>query len=814
MHRSLAIDHSLNAAHAASRVDRVAHLRWFLVAMLAAAVVFAGAGPAWGQQYSAATAYEPKIAKGQILVGKKKGSSRADFDAAVNSQGARSMANFANIDVDLVKVPPGKERDLVTRLKGNKHVEFAEVDQLMESAGSVNDPSYANEWHLPKIGAPQAWDYTLGGGVIIAILDTGVDGTHPDLAPQMVPGWNFYDNNSNTADIQGHGTAVAGAAAAAANNAIGVAGVAGGAKIMPLRIADPTAYALWSTTAQAINYAADHGARVVNLSYVGASASSTILTAASYLRSKGGVMFVAAGNTGAVDNTAPTNVLQVVSATQETDQIAAFSTYGPFINISAPGNNILTTSRGGIYQYWWGTSLATPVVAGTAALIIAKRPDFTPAQIDATLKSTAVDLGSTGTDNYFGAGRVNAGAALALAAGGSAPPPPPTDTTPPTVTITSPTWGTLTGTVTVSVTAADNVGVTRVDLKANGTTIGSDTALPYSFSWNTTTMANGGVNLTATAYDAAGNSTTSGAVFVTVSNVAAGDTTAPTIAITSPTAGATVTGQATVTASASDNVGVTRVDFKINNTLVATMNATPYQYVWSTTLYPDGPATLSAVAYDAAGNSKTSANVGVTLSNPPPSNPGGDVGPPQVSIAAPQSGSVDGVVAVAVNATDNVGVTRVDLKVNGATVASTSTKPYQLAWNTASYPDGAATLTAVAFDAAGNNTTSAPVTLTVAHASSGGGDTTPPGVTIKNPVNGALVTTIVSISATATDNSGTAGLSMTIAIDGVQKAAATGGTISYNWNAKKAAPGTHTIVVTAKDAAGNSAMKQVQVTRK
>jgi subtilisin family serine protease len=810
MQRSFVVNRSLSIVQPAPRADRFAYLRWFLVAALATAVVFAGAGPAWGQA-SAAAAYEPKIAKGQILVGKKKGSARADFDAAVNSQGAHSIATISNIDVDIVSVPAGKERDVVTRLKGNKHVEFAELDQLMPAAATVNDPSYASEWHLAKIGAPQAWDYTTGGGVIIAILDTGVDGTHPDLAPQMVAGWNFYDNNSNTADIQGHGTAVAGTAAAAANNAIGVAGVAGGAKIMPLRISDPSAWAAWSTTAQAINYAADHGARVVNLSYVGTSVSSTILTAASYLRSKGGVMFVAAGNNGVLDNTAPTTVLQVVSATQESDQLASWSTYGPFVSISAPGNNILTTSRGGIYQYWWGTSLATPVVAGTAALIIAKRPDFTPAQIDATLKSTATDLGSSGTDNYFGAGRVNAAAALALAAGGSAPLP--TDTTAPTVAITSPTSGTMTGTVTVSTTAGDNVGVTKVELRANGTLVATDTAAPYTFSWNTTTSANGGVNLTAVAYDAAGNKTTSGAVYVTVSNTTGGDTTPPAIVITAPTAGSTVTGQVTVSANASDNVGVTRVDFKINATVVATTNTAPYRYTWTTTQFPNGGAMLTAVAYDAAGNSSTSVAVGVTVSNAPSSS-GGDVSPPQVVITSPLSGNVTGVVPVAVSATDNVGVTRVDLKVNGSIIGSLTSAPYQFSWNTAGYPDGVATLVAVAYDAAGNVGTSSTVAVNVAHPSSGGADSTPPVITLRNPVSGALVSGPVQISATATDNSGAAGITMTVYVDGVMKATATGGSINYNWNAKKAAPGLHTLMVAARDAAGNGSTAQVQVTRK
>ncbi len=712
MQRSTAFINLSNSRVVRYMADHVASLRWFLVTALAAAIVVGGTHPAYGES-AAAAAFEPKIAKGHILVGKKKTSAQTDFDAAVTTQGGHSVGSIANLGIQIVSVAPGKEKDTAARLKGNKHVEFAEVDQQISAAATVNDPNVGSEWHIAKINAPQAWDYTLGSGVTIAILDTGVDGSHPDLAGQMVAGWNFYDNNANTADVNGHGTAVAGAAAAASNNGIGVASVAGAAHIMPVRIADPNGYAYWSTVAQGINYAADHGARVVNLSYEGASGSSAIQSAASYLRSKGGVLFVAAGNTGAVDNTAPTNLMMVVSATNETDALASFSTFGSFVAISAPGNNIMTTAMGGAYQYWWGTSLATPVVAGTAALILAKRPDFTPAQVDATLKSTAVDLGPHGAENYFGAGRVNAGAAVAAAASST-----PGDTTPPTVAIASPTGGTVSGTVTVSVNASDNIGVSRVELRVNGATVASDTTAPYTFAWNSATVANGAVMLTAVAYDAAGNSATSAAVSVNVSNGPPPDTTPPTVALTSPKAGATITGQITVAATASDNVGVTRVDFRANGATIATTNTAPYQFNWTSTLVPNGVTSVTAVAFDAAGNSRTSAAVSVTINNPPS---GGPVG---------------------------------------------------------------------------------------------GTDTTPPVLTITNPVNGSLVTGTVSIKTSASDNSGAAGIKQTLYIDGVKKATASGASLSYNWNAKKATSGSHTIVVTAIDAATNSATSTVVVTRK
>jgi len=697
------------ASQVAVRVDSFSQLRWFLLVALAVALVFAGVSHAYAES-AAAAVYGQKIARGHILVGKNKTSSRADFNNAVNSQGARSLSTLAGIDVDIVNVPPGHESEHIARLKGNPHVTFAEYDELMQTAGTVNDPNYPSEWHLPKISAPQAWDYTLGSGVTIAILDTGVDGTHPDLAPNMVAGWNFYDNNSNTTDVNGHGTACSGVAAAAANNGIGVAGVAGAAKIMPLRIADASGYALWSTAAQAVNYAADHGARVVSMSFDGASSSSTIQSAASYLRSKGGVMFVAAGNSGILNTTAPTSLITVVSATLQDDSFATWSNYGNYVGISAPGYYIMTTAMGGIYQNWWGTSVATPIVAGAAALVIAKRPDFSPSQIDSTLRSTATDLGAPGNDIYFGAGRLNAGAAVAQAAGST-----PADTTPPTVAIVSPTGGTVSGTITVSANAYDNVGVARVEFRVNGVTVATDAASPYAFSWTTSSVGDGNATITAVAYDSAGNSATSAPVTLLVSNAPVGDTTPPTVSLLSPSAGSTLTGQVSVSISAADNVGVTRVDFRVNGISQATTNVPPYTFSWASTLVPDGVVTLTAVAWDAAGNTATSAPLSATVYNPPPMGSGGSTGP-QVSIA--------------------------------------------------------------------------------------------------NPLNGAMVSGNVSVNATASDAGGTTGLTQTLYIDGVKKASATGTSLSYNWNTRKASMGTHTIKVTAKNGVGVSTSTQISVTRK
>ena len=550
-------------------------------------------------------------AAGYILVGSYAGTSDDDVEQVLEEHGGRSLGKLNGLNVHVMEVPPGLELDMAARLAQNPHVRFAEVDQLVAPAATANDPYFPQEWHLTKIGATTAWNTSNGKGIIIAIVDSGVDGTVPELAAQMVPGWNFYNNNNNTADVTGHGTVVAGAAAAVTNNATGVASVAGGAKIMPIRVSDTSGNALWSSVAQAITWAADHGARVVNFSYSGISAnSSTIQAAASYLRSKGGTLYVAAGNTGTRDTQSATSgVITVVSATDQNDNLASFSTYGSFVDIAAPGVNIMSTQKGGGICICGGTSLATPIVAATAALILARRPDFGAAQVDSTLRTSATDLGSAGTDIYFGAGRVNAAAAVALAGGVSI------DSTPPTVSIASPTGGsTVGGTVPVTVNASDNVGVTKVDLRVNGAVLASDTLAPYQFSWDSTKVANGSVTLTAVAYDAAGNSTVSAAVTLKVSNGAAPPTTAaaPTISIKNPCKGSKVSGTIAVTTYANDTSGGTSgiiQSLHIDGKLVATGSGGSMTYAWDTARLLPGTHTIRA---DATKNGLT-ASAGETV---------------------------------------------------------------------------------------------------------------------------------------------------------------------------------------------------------
>ncbi|WP_229496633.1 S8 family serine peptidase [Massilia polaris] len=540
-----------------------------------------------------------KFAAGRILVSPRAGLPAAEFNKIIKTHGAHAARKLGGINVYVVDMPPGREKALLQALERNPHVKFVELDGEVTMQMTPSDTYYSTAWHLPKIGAPAAWDVATGSGVTIAILDGGVEASHPDLAGHMVPGWNFFDNNSNTADVNGHGTKVAGVAAAIGNNAVGATGAAWNAKIMPMRISDGAGnITYYSTVANALTWAADHGARVANISYI-VSHVAAVQTAAQYMRSKGGVVVASAGNTGAYTANANTSAIITVAGTDSSDVRASWSAYGPIVDVAAPGVSIRTTAVGGAYGSYSGTSFSSPLTAGVVALMLSANPALQPSQVDSILASTADDKGTAGRDDYYGYGRINATRAIAAAKAAVT-----SDTSVPVVSATVPS-ATVKGITTVSATATDNVGVTRVELYAGSTLVASDTASPYSFSWDSTTRADGATSLVVKAYDAAGN-VGSKTLSVTVANNTIADTTAPVVTIGNPKAGTTVAGNVGVTVSASDNVAVTSTSLYIDGSLKATGNSS-LSYTWNSRKGPKGLHTISAVARDGAGNTKTQA---------------------------------------------------------------------------------------------------------------------------------------------------------------------------------------------------------------
>ena len=351
---------------------------------------------------------------------------------------------------------------------------------------------------------------TGSSNITIAILDTGIEMTHPDLVPKIVPGRNIYNNNDDASDVFGHGTAVAGVAGAASNNGIGVASVAWGCGIMPVRISDPSGMATASNIASGLTWAADHDARVANISYY-ITGSKTISSAARYFQSKGGVVVAGAGNSGLMETIADDPYILTVGATDPQDVLYYYSNHGNNMDLVAPGNNT-TTLRGGQYGAGGGTSFSSPVVAGVAALIFSANPSLTPGQVADILKQTADDLGAAGWDSTYASGRVNAARAVSVAWSTRGE----VDTSAPSVTITSPQFGQqLTGQSTsVQVSASDNVRVARNELYVDGVLVGTSTSAPFSIKWNTRKAAAGPHELRCKVYDAAGNASVSNAVTV------------------------------------------------------------------------------------------------------------------------------------------------------------------------------------------------------------------------------------------------------------------------------------------------------------
>jgi hypothetical protein len=329
-----------------------------------------------------------------------------------------------------------------------------------------------------------------------------------------------------------------------------------------------------------------------------------VTSAANYLKSKGGLVFVSSGNTGTDQGFAPNTSMIVVGATDSNDYRASWSSFGSFVALAAPGAGIWTTQMGGGYSAANGTSFASPVAAGVAALMMSAAPTLSNTRIESLLFSTAVDLGAAGHDAYFGHGRVDAVAAVRAALAAV----PAIDSTAPTAAISAPLGSSsVSGLVAVDASAGDNVGVARVELQVNGTTVASDTSAPYGFSWNSANVPNGMANLVAVAYDAAGNAGRSATVAVNVANAAipapVADTTAPVVRIVNPVAGA-VSGSVAVSVSASDNLGAAGLSQQllVDGRVVAKGTGGTLSYTWNTRKVAIGTHTVQAIVRDAAGN--------------------------------------------------------------------------------------------------------------------------------------------------------------------------------------------------------------------
>ena len=308
-----------------------------------------------------------------------------------------------------------------------KDTEYIEANYLYKAFAVPDDPEYSKQWNFRNINVEQAWDETKGAGVTVAVIDTGVSKV-PDLKlTKFVKGYDFVNNKDDASDDNGHGTHVAGTIAQSTNNGYGVAGIAYEASIMPLKVLSGSGGGTIADIAEAIKFAADNGANVINMSLGGGGASNMMEEAIKYAHSKGVVIVAAAGNEGRNASSYPARYPDVisVSATNAAGDKASYSNFGAGIDISAPGgsadsdtgkiiqNTIDPRTGESVFVGFQGTSMAAPHVAGVAALIRATGVD-TPEEVLDILKQSSRKVQEDHL-NHFGSGHLDANAAVQLA---------------------------------------------------------------------------------------------------------------------------------------------------------------------------------------------------------------------------------------------------------------------------------------------------------------------------------------------------------------------------------------------------------------
>jgi hypothetical protein len=344
-------------------------------------------------------------------------------------------ANHLSEYVDVIQIKdPNSANDLIGKLSSLPNVQAVDKNEIIQLDSMPNDTHINQEWQFANVGADKTWNTVSNSSpIVVAVLDTGITANHPDLQGRITDGYDYIRNmkttSSSAIDLMGHGTNVSGCIAAITNNSIGIAGVTGTAniKIAPYRVGGRDSYDRSISIAAATSALSDitHNhpeIRVVNMSFGGPNINSTFQSAISSAVNAGKILVAASGNEGeyGYSYSYPASYDGVISvgATNSNRYIAEFSTFNDKVDLCAPGVSIYTTSNDGSYEYNDGTSFASPITAGCCATLLAKSPSLSANQVETTLKNTALDLGSTGKDNYYGYGLVQLDKALSAIGGG------------------------------------------------------------------------------------------------------------------------------------------------------------------------------------------------------------------------------------------------------------------------------------------------------------------------------------------------------------------------------------------------------------
>jgi subtilisin family serine protease/putative cell wall-binding protein len=407
-----------------------------LLSCIFGSTVFISQAYAKGTEGNTNTVDLPSYVPGEILVKTKPGKT---LDQVNSLFGSSTITVDKRTGVHKVKLPPGvSTSDLLSQYASNPNVEYAEPNYISKFSFLPNDTYYPNQWALSKISATSAWDISKGSpSVIIAIIDSGIDYNHPDLQGKIVSPYNSVLKSTSLTSVRddvGHGTHVAGIAAASFNNGTGVAGVGGNVGIMPIKAGGAGGISALDS-ANAIYYAVDHGAKVINMSFGSTGYSSTEEAACVYAWNHNVVLVAATGNESSSTPTYPAAYDTVISvaATDQNDVDADFSNYGNWVAVSAPGVGIYSTIptyanplNQTNYGNLSGTSMSSPIVAGVAGLVLSVKPALSDYQVGGLILTNTDDIDTPGYDVFTGYGRVNAyktlKAALAPAPTASASP--------------------------------------------------------------------------------------------------------------------------------------------------------------------------------------------------------------------------------------------------------------------------------------------------------------------------------------------------------------------------------------------------------
>jgi len=402
-----------NSAHArpaakARRASRV-RLLWASLVVTVAFVAIVGIPSVAGSSSDLPRFQGSGNSTGAWLVQFRNDVADIDGTAAVDATGATEIGDLGEIDTHVLDLPLGREKQALEQLAGDPRVVSVEQDGTVQATVVPRDPHWLQAWGPRLVHAPEAWNMSTGKSTtVIAVVDTGVDSKQPDLRGRVLRGWDFQNNDANPKDDNGHGTAVAGVAAAAANDGVGIAGICWHCLILPVKVLNSAGSGTRSNIAAGIVWAADHGADVINLSLAGPTPSAVIESAVNYARNHGVVVVAAAGNEGSSRRFYPAAYPGVISVagTNNADALYSWSNRGSWVKVSAPGC-AYTGSTGPIRWTWWcGTSFATPVVAGIAALMKSLKPGLSRAQIEKMLLNPSVNV------RGVSAGRIDAARAL------------------------------------------------------------------------------------------------------------------------------------------------------------------------------------------------------------------------------------------------------------------------------------------------------------------------------------------------------------------------------------------------------------------